>query len=312
MLANVTRGGIREALPWHHGLVRFFTRGWHQGDLSDEEYDQTVRDYDAHLEAISARLPDPVVALAREVNLHDAVIERVEWEPASARLVLRLVTWTSDSRQAVTLTYSDAMLGDQRLDVLKNVARDRKTEILYSEVDLGEDGVLAHRLLFWPRDELTIDFGTLTLEVQPRADDRVQLGPFFLGSASERRRRVTPQERRRLPAPVFGNVPRRVSRSLVGRARAWDFSFVLRWLVRKASVALFPGRFHVAPATPRSDRSALGGIKGVAESVANVVDGDDHHHEDQPWEEESPPMEESLDVRIGHDVPQARLEVLVR
>jgi hypothetical protein len=72
------------------------------------------------------------------------------------------------------------MLGDQRLDVLKNVARDRKTEILYSEVDLGEDGVLAHRLLFWPRDELTIDFGTLTLELRPRADDRVQLDPFFL------------------------------------------------------------------------------------------------------------------------------------
>jgi hypothetical protein len=161
--------------------VRFFTRGWHQGDLSDEEYEQTVRDYDTHLEAISGRLPDPVVALAREVNLHDAVIERVEWEPASARLVLRLVTTTSESRQAVTLTYSDAMLGDRRLDVLKNVARDRKTEILYSEVDLGEDGgVLAHRLLFSPRDELTIEFGTLTLELQPRADDRVQLGPFFL------------------------------------------------------------------------------------------------------------------------------------
>ena len=180
MFANVTRGGVPEAPPWHHGLVRFFTRGWHQGDLSDEEYEQTVRDYDAHLEAISARLPDPVVALARGVNLHDAVIERVEWEPASARLVLRLVTRTSGSRQAVTLTYSDAMLGDQRLDVLKNVARDRKTEILYSEVDLGEDGVLAHRLLFWPRDELTIDFGTLTLELRPRADDRVQLDPFFL------------------------------------------------------------------------------------------------------------------------------------
>jgi hypothetical protein len=45
---------------------------------------------------------------------------------------------------------------------------------------VDDEGVLAHRLLFWPRDELTIDFGTLTLELQPRADDRVHLGPFFL------------------------------------------------------------------------------------------------------------------------------------
>jgi hypothetical protein len=72
------------------------------------------------------------------------------------------------------------MLGEQRLDVLRNAARDRETEILYSEVDVDEQGVLAHRLLFWPRDELTIDFEALTLEVQPRADDLVRLGPFFL------------------------------------------------------------------------------------------------------------------------------------
>jgi hypothetical protein len=160
--------------------VRFFTRGWHSGELSDEESEQTVRDYDAHLEAISARLPDPVVTLAREVNLHDAVIERVEWEPANAELVLRLVTRPGRGNQAVTITYSGAMLGERRLEVLKNAARDRETEILYSEVDVDEEGVLAHRLLFSPRDELTIEFGALTLEAQPRADDLVRLGPSFL------------------------------------------------------------------------------------------------------------------------------------
>jgi uncharacterized protein DUF4085 len=144
-----------------------------------------VRDYHAHLEAISARLPDPVVALAREVNLHDAVIERVEWEPANAQLVLRLVTRAGGSNQAVTITYSGAMLGEHRLDTLRNAARDRKTEILYSEVDVDEEGVLAHRLLFWPRDELTIEFGALTLDVQPRADDLVRLGPFFLEALAD-------------------------------------------------------------------------------------------------------------------------------
>ena len=102
VFGNVTRGGIAD--PWHHGPVRFFTRGWHSGELSDEESQQTVRDYHAHLEAISARLPDPVVALEREVDLHDAVIERVEWEPANARLVLRLVALAWPGYQAVTIT----------------------------------------------------------------------------------------------------------------------------------------------------------------------------------------------------------------
>lgn len=164
--------------------MRSFTRGWHAGELSDEESQQTFRDYQAHLEAISGRLPDPMVALARDVDLHDAVIESVEWAPEAASLVLRLVTRQFESggkgRQAVSLTYSDVMLGEQRLGVLRSVARDRATEILYSEVDCDEEGVLAHRLLFWPRDELTIEFGTMTLELQPRADDRVRLGGFFV------------------------------------------------------------------------------------------------------------------------------------
>ena len=161
--------------------MRFFTRGWVSGELPDEEWERTERDYIAYLEAISARLPDQMLALAREVNLHDAWIECVEWEPAKAQLVLRLVTRPgSGTNEAVTITYFGAMLGEQRLEVLRNVARDRKTEILYSEVDVDEDGVLAHRLLFWPRDELTIDFEALTLEVQPRADDHVPLGGFFV------------------------------------------------------------------------------------------------------------------------------------
>ena len=103
-------------------LGALFTRAWHEGKFSDEECAQTVRDYEAHLEAISARLPDPVVALVREVNLHDSVIESVEWAPAAARLALRLVTRPGGSNEAVSLTYSGVMLGERRLDVLRNVA----------------------------------------------------------------------------------------------------------------------------------------------------------------------------------------------
>jgi hypothetical protein len=37
-----------------------------------------------------------------------------------------------------------------------------------------------HRILFWPRDELTIEFRELRMEVTPRADRRVDLGPAYL------------------------------------------------------------------------------------------------------------------------------------
>jgi hypothetical protein len=40
----------------------------------------------------------------------------------------------------------------------QRLERDRQTQIIADEIDQEEQGILRHRLLFWPRDELTIDF----------------------------------------------------------------------------------------------------------------------------------------------------------
>ena len=80
----------------------------------------------------------------------------------------------------MALTCSWALLGDRRIRTLRDVARDRETEILESEVDCDDEGVFSHRLLFWPRDELTIDFAGLSLEIADHEDRRVNLGGFFV------------------------------------------------------------------------------------------------------------------------------------
>ena len=79
----------------------------------------------------------------------------------------------------MALTCSWALLGDRRIRTLRDVARDRETEILESEVDCDDEGVFSHRLLFWPRDELTIDFVGLSLEIADREDRRVNPGGGF-------------------------------------------------------------------------------------------------------------------------------------
>jgi hypothetical protein len=43
----------------------------------------------------------------------------------------------------------------------------------------GYQGVFSHRLLFWPRDELTIDFADVEVELTDREDERVFLIGFF-------------------------------------------------------------------------------------------------------------------------------------
>jgi hypothetical protein len=161
--------------------MRFFTRGWHQGDLTDDEAAGVFPAYAAHLNAISPRLPLSMQTLASDIDLHDAQIEYVEWDPGGKRLSVSLVTRPirQPNLQSVVLTYERAQLGWRNLETLRDVARDRETEVLYHEVDLAHDGGFVHRILFWPRDELTIDFSGLSLEVRDREHNRFRLKPYF-------------------------------------------------------------------------------------------------------------------------------------
>jgi hypothetical protein len=161
--------------------MRYFTRGLANGELTDAEIAAVQAAYWKRIAELSPRLPPEVLRLTREVHLHDAIIDRVRWTPTAQRLRLSLVTLTpAGGAGAATITYEGALLGDSRIDALKRAALDRETSVLFDEIDLGEDGVLSHRLLFWPREELSIDFRALVLDVSPRPDNRVQLGGAFV------------------------------------------------------------------------------------------------------------------------------------
>ncbi len=163
--------------------MRFLSRGWVNGDLTEDETEAALTAYWRRVGEIEHCLPEPMIRLARQVNLHDGLIDSVRWNPSAQRLELELVAYAEAGYQSVTLTYHGAMLGDDRIRAIREASRDRATVILYDEVDLDErDGiVLVHRILFRPRDEVTIDFTDLTLTVQPRDDNRVAAGydPFY-------------------------------------------------------------------------------------------------------------------------------------
>jgi len=160
--------------------MRYFTRGWANGDLDDAEFEHAGVAYDQRLAAIVPRLPAALQELAR-TSLHDAILERVRWNPTARRLQVSFVAGLQQSAPiTVGATYEGAMLGERRIEALRNAARDREATVLYDEIDLAEEGHFVHRLLFWPREEVTIDFAALRLEVVPRADSRVELGAAFV------------------------------------------------------------------------------------------------------------------------------------
>jgi hypothetical protein len=164
--------------------MRYFTRGMASGEFDDSEAAEIRRAYAAHLENISPRFTRSARALAK-LSLQDGIIEEVIWEPAVKCLRMSLVMPHSAGYRVVTLKYSGTLLGTRRIQTLRDVARDRETQILESEVDCDNEGLFSHRLLFWPRDELTIEFTDLELVTANRQDDRVSLKGYFVENFPE-------------------------------------------------------------------------------------------------------------------------------
>ncbi len=120
--------------------MKFFTREWHSGELSDEESERIVSDYWAYINTLLPNLPPPVATLARETNLHDGLIHRVLIQPEQKQLELGL---RGGDLQVgyfdLDLTYSEVRMDRLDIPFLQGSAQRRQTEVLYDEVDL-EDG----------------------------------------------------------------------------------------------------------------------------------------------------------------------------
>jgi len=159
--------------------MRYFTRGWVNGEYSDDDFEAAEVHYLNRLATIRPALP-PAVATLADINLHDGVIERIVWDPRAEKLDLSLVAGDLQRGYSlVHLRYDGAMLGVERVRILRELGADRRVQLLYDEVDMNDDATFQHRMLFWPHYEVTVDFTQLTLSTDSRSDRRIHHGDAF-------------------------------------------------------------------------------------------------------------------------------------
>jgi hypothetical protein len=166
--------------------MKYFTRAWARGESTPEESEETRRAYGSRVESLAGRWPGAVAELATSVNLHDATIRRVRVDRPAAEL--RIDLRCGDEQVGyfdAVLRYSGVAIEQTDLATLEDRARDPRTEVLYDEVDVYEDGRLCHRFLFWPEGELEIRFASFALgripkgrRVEPRSGDVYSEAPI--------------------------------------------------------------------------------------------------------------------------------------
>jgi hypothetical protein len=164
------------------GTMRYFTRGWTNGSYDDDLADRVRSEYWSRVEVLRPEMPPSILKLATQVHLHDALIDSLTWRPHKRLLELVLISSAGrDEPVKWLLRYGGVSLNDDYLRLFGERVRDRRTEVLYDEVDRDQDGTWSHRILLHPFGETSIWFSELEVQETAHRDgrwDRVGCDPF--------------------------------------------------------------------------------------------------------------------------------------
>ncbi len=151
--------------------MRWFTREWVDGDVTDEEQERRISAYEAHVAHVRPSLAHGAEQLLDAVNLHDALLRFWRYEPG-VELLLEVVTGDLQvGYEDVQLRYGSAEIDSDTAQVLESLRGRKGVEMLYDEVDVTPDGRYEHRIIAWPTGEAAIRFSDLGVQRRPR-DDR--------------------------------------------------------------------------------------------------------------------------------------------
>lgn len=151
-------------------IMRWFTRSWHEGELSDEDHERAVADYQAHLAALS---DDTSVGAAELIglNLHDAQVQ--DWALRDG-----VFSWTvligdlQRGYEFAEMTYSDAELIGTTADDLRSSQLDQRAfELVSDELDDAPGARYEHRFFFWKGPEFGVRFSRARVQRSPAPSD---------------------------------------------------------------------------------------------------------------------------------------------
>ncbi|TSC32341.1 hypothetical protein FOF48_09865 [Corallococcus sp. Z5C101001] len=148
--------------------MKWFTRGWYDGDLSEEEEEGVRAAYSLHLEELAPRLREGAEVLVASVNLHDGQVR--DWTvPSEGAIELRVLIGDRQvGYEFLTLRYLDAeLIRAPKSDFSVLELMRQGAELLYDEVDIADDGRFEHRVLCWPDAEFGVRFRAVDVSRRP-------------------------------------------------------------------------------------------------------------------------------------------------
>ncbi|HEY1111690.1 MAG TPA: hypothetical protein VGE76_23750 [Opitutaceae bacterium] len=156
--------------------MKYFTIQWWSGEYEDQL--AVFRAYDTYLAEIKPRLPGDLRRLTEDVSLHDSRLRRLTLLSASNELSIDLdgcgINPDQKSYHAlkIRLAYGGVSSFESFADPDTGLPGPHGYgDLGYDEIELLDDGLLQHRMLFSTGIEFSVTFKSFTLLAEKAADE---------------------------------------------------------------------------------------------------------------------------------------------
>lgn len=151
--------------------VRYLTRDWASGALSEAEWAERWEAFEDHRRSVAPTLDHGAEHLVIDINLHDAVAKACTIDGGS--LAIRFVAGDLQrGYEFVELTYLGATIRGASAEDIHAWLTAPETEVWYDEVDRRGERYI-HRYLLHPDGEFDLEFSRLQVNREPaQPDDR--------------------------------------------------------------------------------------------------------------------------------------------
>lgn len=162
-------------------IMKYFTPLWYgevlEEELSDEEATKIRDSYWEYIEKISAQLPFPLRMLAKQINLHDAVITKFSYNSKEKSLFLQAYGGDLEVGYfCLECNYSGVSKYWNSLGEKSSLVH---REILSDEIEMLQAQCFSQRFLFKKLNEMEIVFENVSISLATiDADDYLELPVF--------------------------------------------------------------------------------------------------------------------------------------
>jgi hypothetical protein len=151
------------------GIMKYFTKEWFSGDLTDQEAEKVKYQYWNYINSIYSNLFFPLKLLSKQINLHDSVITEICINEKNSSLILNMISGDLETG------YFSLQISYNQVENIKKKSFDcidfsKSVEILSDEIEKLTEKRFSHKILFSSKEEIDIHFGNIAIKIADAPD----------------------------------------------------------------------------------------------------------------------------------------------